>query len=99
MAWHGSGLVFTTHLGGPLEPHNVNRSWYAVRSRAGLGDFRLHGLRHSCASFLLAAGASPRTLMKTLGHSQIGLTMNTYTHVLPEVEREAIDAAARAIFE
>jgi integrase len=37
--------------------------------------------------------------MKTLGHSQIGLTMNTYTHVFPEVEREAIDAAAKAIFE
>jgi len=46
---------------------------------------------------MLAAGASPRTVMKTLGHSQIGLTMNTYTHVLPEIEREAIDAAARSI--
>jgi integrase len=37
--------------------------------------------------------------MKTLGHSQIGLTMNTYTHVLSEIEREAIDAAAKVIFE
>jgi len=36
--------------------------------------------------------------MKTLGHSHIGLTMNTCTHVLPEIEREAIDAAVRAIF-
>ena len=77
----------------------MNRSWYPVRSQAGLGPFWLHDLRRSCASFLLAAGASPRTVMKTLGHSQIGLTMNTYTHVLPEVEREAIDAAAKAIFE
>jgi integrase len=98
-AWRDTGLVFTTHLGGPLEPRNVNRSWYAIRSRAGLTGFRLHDLRHSCASFMLAAGASPRTLMKTLGHSQIGLTMNTYTHVLPEIERAAIDAAARVIFE
>jgi hypothetical protein len=47
----------------------------------------------------LAAGASPRTGMKTLGHSQIGQTMNTYAHVLPEIEREAIDAAAKVIFE
>ncbi len=86
-------------MGGPLEPRNVNRSWYAVRTRAGLDSVRLHDLRHSCASFLLAAGASPRTVMKTLGHSQIGLTMNTYTHVLPEIERAAIDAAAKAIFE
>jgi hypothetical protein len=37
--------------------------------------------------------------MKTLGHSQIGLTMITYTHVLPEIERAAIGAAAQAIFE
>jgi integrase len=98
-AWRDTDLVFATHLGGPLEPRNVNRSWYAIRSRAGLDGFRLHDLRHSCASLMLAAGASPRTVMKTLGHSQIGLTMNTYTHVLPEIERAAIDAAARAIFE
>jgi integrase len=57
----------------------------------------MHDLRHSCASFLLAAGASPRTVMKTLGHSQIGLTMNTYTHVLPDLERAAVEAAAASI--
>jgi integrase len=60
---------------------------------------RLHDLRHGCASLLLAAGASPRTVMKTLGHSQVGLTMNTYTHVLPEAGRAAMDAAAKAMFE
>jgi integrase len=69
-----------------------------IRDRAGLGTARLHDLRHSCASFLRAGGASPPTVMKTLGHSQIGLTMNTYTHVLPDIERTAVDAAAQAIF-
>ena len=78
-----------------MEPRNVQRSWYAVRARAGLTGVRLHGLGHACALFMLAAGASPRTVMKTLGHSQTGLTMNTYTHVLSWIEREAIDAAAR----
>jgi len=97
-AWTHSGLVFTTRSGRPVDPRNLNRSWYAVRNRAGLGSVRLHDLRHSCASFLLAAGASPRTVMKTLGHSQIGLTMNTYTHVLPDIERTAVDAAAETIF-
>lgn len=96
--WHDFGLVFVTHSGRPLEPRNINRAWYAVRDKAGLGSVRLHDLRHSCASFLLAAGASPRTVMKTLGHSQIGLTMNTYTHVLPDFERAAVDAAAETIF-
>jgi integrase len=55
-------------------------------------------LRHACATFLLASGASPRTVMKVLGHSQIGLTMNTYAHVLPEIERTAVDAASRHLF-
>jgi integrase len=81
-----------------IVPRNVSRSWYSLRDRAGLGPVRFHDLRHSCASFLIAAGASPRTVMKTLGHSQISLTMNTYAHVLPEVERAAVDAAAQVIF-
>ncbi len=97
-SWVDSGLVFTTYAGGPLEPRNVNRSWYGIRAKVGLDQVRLHDLRHSCASFLLAAGASPRTVMKTLGHSQISLTMNTYAHVLPELERTAVDAAAETIF-
>ncbi|MEV4184228.1 tyrosine-type recombinase/integrase [Streptosporangium canum] len=59
---------------------------------------RLHDLRHARASFLLASGASPRTVTKTLGHSQIGLAMNTYTHVLPDIERAAVDAVAKKLF-
>ena len=74
------------------------RSWYASgRGRSSTVSASM--ICHSCAPFLLTAGASPRTVMKTLGHSQIGLTMNTYTHVLPEIEREAIEAAAKVIFE
>jgi len=52
---------------------------------------RLHDLRHSCATLLLAQGISPRVVMEVLGHSQIALTMNTYTHVLPELRRDAAD--------
>ena len=59
---------------------------------------RLHDLRHACATFMLLTAASPRTVMETLGHSQITLTMNTYAHVLPQVERQALDQAARALF-
>ncbi|MEV1319150.1 tyrosine-type recombinase/integrase [Micromonospora arborensis] len=59
---------------------------------------RLHDLRHACATFLLVSGASPRTVMKVLGHSQIGLTMNTYAYVLPEIERGAVDEAAKHLF-
>ena len=55
-------------------------------------------LRHALATFMIAAGSDPRTVMKILGHSQISLTMNTYAHVLPDVEREAIDRVARSLF-
>ncbi|WP_341869565.1 tyrosine-type recombinase/integrase [Micromonospora inaquosa] len=59
---------------------------------------RLHDLRHAFATFLLVSGASPRTVLKVLGHSQIGLTMNPYAHVLPEIERAAVDEAAKHLF-
>ncbi|MCE5252891.1 MAG: site-specific integrase [Actinomycetia bacterium] len=51
-----------------------------------------HGLRHSCASLLFAQGCSLRLVMEILGHSQIALTANTYTHLLPEADREAATA-------
>jgi len=92
--WPATGLVFVSTTGTMLEPRNVNKRWHELRVQAGLPWLRLHDLRHACASFMLAAGASPRTVMKTLGHSQISLTMNTYAHVLPQVERTALDAVA-----
>ena len=58
-------------------------------ARAGLPSKRFHDLRHTCASLLLAQGVHPRVVMETLGHSQIGLTMNTYSHVVPELQRDA----------
>jgi len=66
---------------------------------AGLGRKRFHDLRHSCASLLLAQNVPPRVVMEILGHSQITLTMNTYSHVFPGLKREAaarMDEALRA---
>lgn len=96
--WHDHGLVFPSRVGTFMDPDNIDRTWHKIRAAAGLGWLRLHDLRHACATFLLVSGASPRTVMKVLGHSQIGLTMNTYAHVLPEIERAAVDEAARHLF-
>jgi len=96
--WQDFGLVFASTIGTPMESRNVDRAWHDVRAAADLPWLRLHDLRHACATFLLASGASPRTVMKTLGHSQIALTMNTYAHVLADVERAAVDAAADRLF-
>jgi integrase len=58
-------------------------------ARAGLPRQRFHDLRHACASLLLAQGVSPRVVMELLGHSQITLTLNTYSHVMPGLQAEA----------
>jgi len=52
---------------------------------------RLHDLCHACATQLLAHGVHPRVVMELLGHSQIGLTLNTYSHVIPQLGRDAAD--------
>jgi integrase len=91
-AWQDYGLVFASSVGTPLEPRNVNRRWDELRERAGLHWLRLHDLRHGCATFMLAAGVPARTIMDVLGHSEIGVTMNTSTHVLMQLREDAADA-------
>ena len=90
--WENGDFVLTSSIGTPLEPRNVTRQFKTLLTAAKLPDMRLHDLRHSCATLLLAQGVNPRVVMETLGHSQVSLTLNTYTHVLPAVQR---DAAAR----
>ena len=87
--WRDSGLVFTTPDGGALDGRNLNRLFKMILRRAGLPDIRYHDLRHTAATLLLAQGVDVRTIMETLGHSQIGMTLNTYAHVVPALQREA----------
>ena len=91
-AWREHGLVFASSIGTPVEPRNVNRRWDELRRRAGLDWLRLHDLRHGCATFLLAKNVPDRVIMGVLGHAEIGVTMNTYAHVLPMLRQEAADA-------
>jgi len=87
--WEDSGLVFTSPVGTPLDPRNVSREFGELLKDAGLPHVRFHDLRHTAATLLLAQGVDPRTIMETLGHSQISLTMNTYSHVLPALQEAA----------
>lgn len=89
--WHDSGLVFTTSLGTPLDGANVRRDLRAILGAAGLPAIRFHDLRHSCASLMVANGEHMRVIMETLGHSQIGITMNLYSHIMPAAQREAAE--------
>ena len=89
--WHDQDLVFTTRHGTPIHPRNLVRSFRALLRRAGLPHMRFHDLRHSCASLLAAQGVPARIAMELLGHSDIRLTQNIYTHVLDEATRQAVD--------
>lgn len=95
--WQDQGFVFASGIGTPLDPRNVTREFKALLVAANLPNIRLHDLRHSCATLLLAQGVNPRVVMETLGHSQVSLTMNTYSHVLPALQREAA-AKMNAVF-
>jgi integrase len=87
--WHDEGFVFTTRVGTPIEPRNLTRHFHALCKKAEIGRQRFHDLRHTCGSLLAAQGVHPRVAMEILGHSQISLTMNVYTHVATTLQREA----------
>jgi integrase len=84
-------LVFVSTLGSPLDGTNVLHTFQRLLADADLPRRRFHDLRHSTATALLAQGVSPRVVMEILGHSQISLTLGTYSHVLPELRRQAAD--------
>ncbi|WP_242606950.1 tyrosine-type recombinase/integrase [Protofrankia symbiont of Coriaria ruscifolia] len=86
------GLVFTRPDGRPIDPAADWREWKALAKAAGVAAARLHDARHTAASLLLAQGVPARVAMEILGHSQISLTLGTYSHVAPELRT---DAAAR----
>lgn len=87
--WVEQGFVFTVETGGPIRPRNVLTYFHKALARAGLPRMRFHDLRHSCASLLAAAGVPPRTAMEILGHTNIGVTLGIYTHVLDSAKRSA----------
>lgn len=91
------GLVFATDTGTPLEPSNIDRrSFKPLLRAAGLPDIRFHDLRHTCATLLLSGNTPPKVVQEILGHTDISLTLDTYSHVMPDMQDHAasiMDAA------
>jgi integrase len=89
--WTESGMVFANRSGGPLQARNVIREFHKALKTAGLNRIRFHDLRHSCATLLLVQHVPARVVMAVLGHSQISTTLDTYSHIVPELQQEAAD--------
>ena len=85
------GFVVRQEDGSPYKPDSITQKWERLLEQKSLPKIRLHDLRHSNATALIQAGVNPRVVQQRLGHSDVNITLNTYTHVLPEMDIEAAE--------
>jgi len=90
--WVENDLVFRTSVGTPLHPdNNIFVPFKELLKEAKLPNIRFHDLRHSAATLLLSEGVHPKIVQEILGHSNINITLNVYSHVLPGMQQGAMD--------
>jgi integrase len=75
-----------------MSVETVSRRFGQLAEGTGLGDVRLHDLRHAYATRLLEAGVHPKVVSEALGHASVSITLDTYSHVLPSMSKTAADA-------
>ena len=90
--WTDRELIFTNGTGGPLEWRVLSRRYFRpILQSAGLIGFRPYDLRHSCATLLLASGVNVKVVSERLGHASSALTLDVYSHTLPDMQQQAAD--------
>ena len=90
--WHEQGLVFPSTIGTIADSANVTHAFHSALERAELPRQRFHDLRHLAASLMLAQDVNPKVMQEILGHSQLSMTMDLYSHLMPAAKK---DVAAR----
>jgi len=97
--YQDQGLVFPSRMGTSMNAKNLTaRSFKPLLVKAGLpSSVRLHDLRHTCATLLLGKGVHPKIVQELLGHATIAITLDTYSHVLPNMQGEAVAAMESAL--
>jgi integrase len=84
-----AGWVFVSKTGQHFRRTNMLSTFQGILRRAGLPIVTFHALRHTCASLLMGSGTHPKVVQERLGHSQISMTLDIYSHVTPTMQREA----------
>lgn len=87
--WEESGLVFTTALGGWIDPSNFGRLMDVLIAKAGVPRITPKGLRHTAQSVGRVVVGDDKVMQERLGHAEIGVTLNTYTHTVTKQHRQA----------
>ncbi len=96
--WQDNGLVFPTTVGTTMRGTNLmNRHFLPLPEMADLPRVRLHDLRHTCATILLRMGQHPKYVQELLGHANISITLDVYSHVLPGMGDGLADAMDGAL--
>jgi integrase len=90
-------LVFATESGAPLHPNSLYLRFGRLIARAGVPAIRFHDLRHTNATVDLATGTHPKVVQERLGHASISETLDRYSHLTPNMQREAADRLDAAI--
>ncbi|MGE5334341.1 MAG: tyrosine-type recombinase/integrase [Nitrososphaerota archaeon] len=94
-------LVFCSEAGTPLTPNGAPRSTFLrLRRMAQLPrTVRFHDLRHTCATLALMARVNPNVVSEMLGHSTVSITLDIYSHVLPDMRQDAVSVMADLLYE
>ena len=96
-AWIGDGHVFTRENGEPWRPNAITRFFDQAASAVDVPRIRMHDLRHTWATLALRAGVHPKVVQERLGHANIAITMDTYSHVMPDMQESAAELVAALV--
>ncbi len=96
-AWVGEGHVFTREDGEPWHPDRITTLFAQAVKAAGAPSIRLHDLRHGWATLALGAGIHPKVVQERLGHANIAMTMDRYSHVIPALQESAAELVAALV--
>ncbi|TVX83698.1 site-specific integrase [Peribacillus simplex] len=96
-SYHDNDLVVCTRDGKPMIPRNFRKEFYNLVEKVGLPKIRFHDLRHTHATILIQQNVNVKLISERLGHSDIETTLNTYSHVLPDMQKSVSDKLDKII--